>query len=126
MNQAQSAIQQTFGRVLNEQPLAIAVAGIAAGAAIASVFPASDFEKETLGPIGDQVSEAAVRVGEQLKEATATAGQTLKGAAEQRGLNAGGLKEVASEVADAFSSSMSGRSGSGGDAQSRKPGGAAD
>jgi hypothetical protein len=115
VQQAQSTLQQGINRVLKEQPLVIAVAGIAAGAAIASAFPATDFEKETLGPIGDQVADAANRVGEQLKEATATAGETLKKAADERGLNAEGLKEVASEVAGAFKGSIAG------DEQTNKP-----
>jgi hypothetical protein len=114
VQQAQSTLQGTLNRVLQEQPLVIAVAGIAAGAAMAAAFPATDFEKETLGPIGDQVSDVASRVGEQLKEATAQAGETLKKAADERGLNPDGLKEVASEVAGAFGSSMSGGSDQGG------------
>jgi len=116
IQQAQSTLQAGISRVLREQPLMVAVAGMAAGAAIASAFSATDFEKETLGPIGDQVSEAASRVGEQLKEATATAGETLKKAADQRGLNVDGLKDVASEVAGAFTGSMSGK----GDGQNKK------
>jgi ElaB/YqjD/DUF883 family membrane-anchored ribosome-binding protein len=112
--QAQSTFQGTKDRVLKDQPLVVAVAGLAAGAAIAAAFPATDREKSTLGPIGDQVSEAAGRIGEQLKEATAQAGETLKKAADERGLNADGLQKVASEVAGAFSGSMTGGSGQGG------------
>ena len=108
VQQAQSTLQDGISRVLNEQPLVIAVAGMAAGAALASVLRPTNFEKEALGPIGDQVAEAANRVGEQIKEATATAGETLKKAADQRGLNAEGLKDVASEVAGAFKGSFGG------------------
>jgi hypothetical protein len=124
MKQAQSTFQGTVDRVLQDQPLAVALAGIAAGAAIAAAFPATDFEKEMLGPIGEQVSDAANRVGEQLKDATAKAGETLKNAADEKGLNPNGMKEVASEVAGAFSNSMTGGSGSGGDksAQTSQPG----
>ena len=49
-----------------------------------------------------------IRVGDQLKEATAKASETLKNAVTERGLSAGGLKDVATEVAGAFSSSMTG------------------
>ena len=52
--------------------------------------------------------QAAQRVGGQLKDATAKAGEVLKNAADERGLNTDGLKEVASELADAFSSAMTG------------------
>jgi hypothetical protein len=108
VEQAQSTFQSTMDRILKDQPLFVAVAGMAAGAALAAAFPATDFEKQNLGPIGDQVSDAAERIGEQLKEATAKAGETLKSAAQGRGLDAEGLKDVASEVADAFTASMSG------------------
>jgi len=101
---AQTGIQKTFGQVLEEQPLAIALAGVATGAAIASLIPTSDFEKETIGPISSQVSQAAI---EKLKSAATAAADSLKGAAEEHGLNAEGLKEVASDVADAVMSNGS-------------------
>jgi uncharacterized phage infection (PIP) family protein YhgE len=110
--QAQSTLRSTVNRILKEQPLAIAAAGIAAGAVVAAAFPATEFEREHLGPYGDQLSDAAQRVGGQFKEATAKAGETLKTAAEDRGLTTEGLKEVASEVADAFGDSMKGKAGS--------------
>ncbi len=102
-----------MNRILQEQPLLVAVAGLAAGAAIASAFPASAMERQTLGPIGDQLSDAASRVGEQLQEATSKAGEKLKSAVEERGLNADGLKEVVSDAAGAFSDSMSGKNDQG-------------
>jgi hypothetical protein len=106
---AQSTLQSSVNRILQEQPLLVAVAGVAAGAAIAAAFPATAIERQTLGPIGDQLSDAASRVGGQLQEATAKAGEKLKGAVEERGLNADGLKEVVTDAAGAFSDSMSGK-----------------
>lgn len=103
--QAQSAASS----ILQNQPLAIVIAGIAVGAAVAAAFPPTSIEKDTLGPIGDQVSKAAERFGDQVKEATTKAGERLKTAADQRGLNAEGLKEVADEVVDSFKSSMKGQ-----------------
>ncbi|AMN41582.1 hypothetical protein [Rhodoplanes sp. Z2-YC6860] len=107
--QTTSSAQGYASRMLEEQPLVVAVAGLAAGAALAAAFPSTQMEQETLGPIGEQVSDAAQRVGGQLKDATAAAGETLKNAARERGLSQDGLKEVASQAADAFSSRMSGR-----------------
>jgi hypothetical protein len=104
--QAQSAASS----ILQNQPLAIVMAGIAAGAAVAAVFPPTNLEKDALGPIGDQMSKAAERFGDQVSEATTKAGERLKTAANQRGLNTEGLKEVADEVVDAFKSSMKGQS----------------
>ena len=103
--------QSAASSILQNQPLAIVLAGIAAGAAIAAAFPPTDLERDTLGPIGDEMSKAAERLGDQLKEATTKAGETLKTAADQRGLNAEGLKEVADEVVDTFKSSIKGQSG---------------
>ncbi len=108
MQNAQSAVQGTVERVLKDQPLLVALAGLAAGVAVATAFPATDFEKETLGPVGEQVSDAASRVGDQLKEAALKAKDTLKSAVEERGLNTDGLKDVATEVAQAFGSTMKG------------------
>lgn len=125
MDQAQSTFQSTLNRVLQDQPLVVALAGMAAGAAVAAAFPTTDFEKETLGPLGEQVSDAANRVGEQLKEATVKAGEKLKNVVDEKGLNSSGLKDVASEVAGAFSGSMTGTSGNGGSdkaAQTKLPG----
>jgi hypothetical protein len=95
--------------VLQNQPLVILAAGLAAGAALAAAFPPTELEKETLGPVSDQASKAAARVGEQLKQATMQAGERLKSAAEERGLHTEGLKEVAEEVADTFKASMRGK-----------------
>jgi hypothetical protein len=108
--QAQSVLQERIGRIVNEQPLMVAIAGMAAGAAVASAFRTTSIEKETLGPLADQVSEAASRVGEQVKEATVNAGDALKKAADERGLNLDGAKAMASEAAGAFKDSMSGAS----------------
>jgi hypothetical protein len=105
----QSTLQSSMDRVLQDQPLLIAAAGLAAGVAVAAAFPATAMEKQALGPIGDQISEAAGRVGEQLQQATAKAGEKLKSAADERGLNTDGLKEVATEVASAFGDTMSGK-----------------
>jgi hypothetical protein len=121
-SQAQSSLQGTVNRMLRDQPLLVAAAGLAAGAALAAAFPATDFERENLGPIGERLTDAAGQVGEQLKEATARAGETLKNAADERGLSSEGLKEVASEVAGAFSGSMSGEAEpTGGSIQSGSP-----
>jgi hypothetical protein len=115
---AQSVVQGTMDRVLQDQPLMIAIAGVAAGVAVAAAFPATDFEKQTLGPVGEQVTDAAGRVGDQLKEAAFNASDTLKTVAAERGLNAEGLKDVASEVAQAFGSTMKGEAAK----SSREPG----
>ena len=106
---AQSTLQSSVNRIVQDQPLLVAVAGVAAGAAIAAAFPSTAIERQTLGPIGDQLADAASRVGGQLQEATAKAAEKLKSAVDERGLNADGLKEVVTDAASAFSDSMSGK-----------------
>ena len=125
--QSERVIRQTRSMaqgVLRNQPLAIAVAGLAAGAALAAAFPATQLERETLGPMGDQMSKAAERVGDQLKQATMKAGEKLKSTAEERGLDSEGLKEMASEVADTFRTSMTGHPEDKDDSASSAPGSA--
>ncbi len=120
VQQAQSTLRDGITRVVNEQPLVVAMAGLAAGAALASVLRPTEFEKDALRPLGEQAFEAATHVGGQLKEATVTAGETLKKAADQRGLNVEGLKDVASEVAGAFKGSFA-RAGEAGNSQASRP-----
>ena len=100
--------QSTIERIVREQPLAIAIAGLAAGAAVAAAFPATRFERETLGSAGERLSEAASSAGERLTEAASAAGERLMSAAEEKGLNKEGLKEVARDVAGSFEKSFSG------------------
>jgi hypothetical protein len=108
VEQARTTIQGTISRVLQEQPLALALVGLAAGAAVAAALPATAVERRTLGPAGERLSDAAVSVGENLTEAASKAGEKLMNVAEERGLNAEGLKEVASDVAGAFGGALSG------------------
>lgn len=75
--QAQSTLQNTISRVVQDQPLAVALAGIAAGAAVAAAFPVSELENRTLGTTGEQLREAAGKAGEQLKDAASKAGQRV-------------------------------------------------
>lgn len=98
----------TIERIVREQPLAVAIAGAAAGAAIAAAFPATRMERETLGPAGKRLSEAATNAGEKLSKAASAAGERLMTVAEERGVNAEGLKEVARDVAGSFEKSFSG------------------
>ncbi|RWO48663.1 MAG: hypothetical protein E5Y10_33680 [Mesorhizobium sp.] len=105
---AQSTLQDTMNRVTQEQPLTLALLGFAAGAAVAAAFRTTEIENRTLGPAAEQLTDTAERAGERLKESTEEAGKRLRRAAEERGLNADGLKEVASDVAGAFGSALSG------------------
>jgi hypothetical protein len=107
--QTQATLQSSMQRVLREQPLAVAVAGLAAGAAVAALFPSTDIEDRVLGGAHERLKDAAEKTGERVMEAAGKAGERLKSAAEERELTSEGLKEVAGEVADTFKDAMSGK-----------------
>jgi hypothetical protein len=108
--QAQSTLRSGMDRVLRDQPLAVAMAGLAAGAAVAAVFPSTRIEDRTFGGAREAVTEAAGKAGERIVEAAGKAGERLRSAAEERGLTSEGLKELAGEVTDTFTSAVSGKS----------------
>ena len=108
--QAQSTLQSGMDRVLRDQPLAVAMAGLAAGAAVAAVFPLTEIEDRTLGGAREALTEAAGKAGDRVVEAAGKAGERLKSGAEERGLTSEGLKELAGEVTDTFTSAVSGKS----------------
>jgi hypothetical protein len=106
--QAQATMRDQFNRVLQEQPLVLIFAGLAAGVAVASALPSTEIEKQALGPAGAFMTDVAAQTGERLKDATAQAGEHLKADARERGLDAGGLTEMVEEAAGAFSSAVAG------------------
>jgi hypothetical protein len=108
VGQARTTMQGSISRLLQEQPLALAAAGLAAGAMVAATFPATAVERRTLGPAGERLSEAASSAGQQISQAASKAGERLMNVAEERGLNTQGLKDAASDVAGAFTGAFSG------------------
>jgi hypothetical protein len=105
--QAQSTLESGMNRVLREQPLAVVMAGLAAGAAVAAVFPTTEIEDRTFGAAGESLRQAAGKAADRVKDAAGKAGERLKNAAEERGLTTEGLKEVAGEVTDTFTKAVS-------------------
>jgi len=88
-----SSVQSGVGRMVEEQPLALALLGLAAGAAVAALIPPTRIEERTLGPIGERITEEAQEAGRRLKESATEAGKRL--ATE-------GLSEAARHVARSF------------------------
>jgi hypothetical protein len=109
-DQARATVQRGFARILREQPLAIAAAGLAAGATLAAIFPATDTESQVLGPAHDAAVDAASRLADNVKSAAAETGEQLKEVARQRGLDPEGLKGLARDVAGTFADNVTGRS----------------
>jgi hypothetical protein len=114
MSSQASAIQSSAGRMFRAQPLAVAVLGLAAGAAIAALLPSTEMEDRALGPAREALADAAGRARDNLTEAAGEAGERLKQTAAERGLNPEGLKDMARDVAQTFSSKVSGAGDAGG------------
>jgi hypothetical protein len=114
--------RETTDYVVREQPWAVALAGILAGAAVAAAFAPTRIERRTLGQAGDRLRSAAGHIGDQLKEAGMQAGERLSEVAEERGLTSEGLKKAARDVGEAFSSSLSGEERQAQGSSRRKPG----
>jgi hypothetical protein len=108
--QTGSAMQAGMDRVLRDQPLAVAIVGLAAGAAVAAAFPATAIENRALGGAHEALTEAATKAGRTVMTAAGKAGESLKSAAEERGLTSGSLKDLANEVADTFTDAVAGKS----------------
>jgi hypothetical protein len=108
-DQAGSVIRTQTNNVLQEQPLAVAVLGLAAGAALAALFPTSAMEQRTLGPARDAAADTVARVGESLKTAANVTGEHLKQRAAERGLSTEGIKEMAREAGQTFADKVSGK-----------------
>jgi hypothetical protein len=107
--QAQSTLQTGMDRILREQPLAVALLGVAAGAAVASVFPTTEVENQALGTARDALAEAASKAGDSLVGAAGAASERLKSVAAEHGLNTEGFKEIARDVAGTFSDAVTGK-----------------
>jgi len=114
--------RETADYVVREQPWAVALAGILAGAAVAAAFAPTPIERRTLGQAGQRLRSAAGHLGEQLMEAGTQAGERLSEVAEERGLTSEGLKEAARNVGEAFSSSLGGEERQAQGSSRRKPG----
>jgi hypothetical protein len=108
--QAQSTLQDNAERVLRDQPLAVAVAGLAAGAAVAALFPSTEMEGRTLGGAREALTDAAGNAGEMVMDAAGKAKERLQAAAEERGFSSEGLQGLASEVAETFTGAVAGKS----------------
>jgi hypothetical protein len=89
-------------RVLTEQPLAVAVLGLAAGAGLAALLPPSDIEERALSPAHDKLSDAASRTAERLKDAAGEMGKQIKVSVAERVLSG----DIAKEAAQAFAHSL--------------------
>jgi len=107
-DQAQSVVQSSTSRILDAQPLAVAVFGAAAGAALAALIPSTEVESRTMGSTREAIVDAANKVGENLFNAAGEAGERLEQGATERGISSEGIKDLAHDVADTFTSKVAG------------------
>jgi hypothetical protein len=105
-----SQAQSTAAHLWREQPLAVALFGLAAGAALAAVLPKIEAEERAMVQAREAMADAAGRAGENLKEAAGEAAERLKQGAAERGLSAEGLKEMARDATETFTSKVAGES----------------
>jgi hypothetical protein len=109
-DETQSTVETGIAYVLREQPWAVVVLGVAAGAALAALVPSTEVEGRTLGPARQAIADAAGRVGGNLIGAAGEAGERLKQGVAERGFSSEGLKGLVHEVADTFTSNVPGTS----------------
>jgi hypothetical protein len=80
--QLKEGAQRAVG-IAEENPIGLALGGVAAGFLLGMMVPSSRIEEERMGPIADQVKETAVETGkEALERGKDVAGQAAEGAKE--------------------------------------------
>jgi hypothetical protein len=105
--QAQSTLQTGFGHLLREQPLALVVLGLAAGAAVAMLLPATEMEERTLAPARDAIAGVTGKVGENLIEAASDAGERLAHGIAERASD--GFNELVHGVGEKLADRVAGK-----------------
>jgi hypothetical protein len=91
--QVKEGAQQAVG-IAQENPLGLAIGGIAAGFLAGMMLPSTRMEDEKVGPIADQVKETAAETGQEaLERGREVAGQVAEQAVE-------GAKEVGEHAKD--------------------------
>jgi ElaB/YqjD/DUF883 family membrane-anchored ribosome-binding protein len=105
--EAHSNFRNTVDYLVRERPLVIAVAGLAAGAAVAAAFRPTEFEKDALRPVGAKMSEVIEEAGEKVKETAAKAGERLKEAVDDPSKLKESVSGIMDDVSEAFDPSPS-------------------
>jgi ElaB/YqjD/DUF883 family membrane-anchored ribosome-binding protein len=110
---ARSSAQSSMSFVLEDQPLLLAALGLAAGAALGAIIPATPQENRLMGETRDRVaelaSEAARQKIDELGDAAGEAAERLKNAVKERaGLATEDLGGVAKDVVEPFANVATG------------------
>jgi ElaB/YqjD/DUF883 family membrane-anchored ribosome-binding protein len=112
---ARSSAQSGVSFVLEDQPLLLAAIGLAAGATLGAIIPATPQENRLMGEARDKVAELAGETAKQKLDefgnAASEATERLKSAVKERaGLATEDLGEVAKDVVEPFTKVASGGS----------------
>jgi len=113
---AYSSAQSGASYVLEDQPLLLAAIGLAAGATLGAIIPATPQENRLMGDTRDRVaefaSEAAKQKLDEFGDAASEATERLKNAVKERvSASADDLKDVAKDVVEPFAAVASGGGG---------------
>ncbi len=114
-----SSAQSGMSYVLEDQPLLLAAIGLAAGATLGAIIPATPQENRLMGDARDRVAELATEAARQklgeFGDAASEAAERLKNAVKERASQATqDLGEVAKDVVEPFANVASGGSSVGG------------
>jgi dihydroxyacetone kinase len=102
--QVKEGAQQAVG-VAQENPLGLAIGGLAAGFLVGMMLPSSKIEDERVGPLADQVKETAAETATEALDrgrevATQVAEQAVEGAKEAGGQAVEAAKEAGQQAMD--------------------------
>ncbi len=105
---ASQRVTGSASRLLHEEPLVIAALGVALGAAVGAMLPASEFEKEQLGPYAGRLRDGAKDALDKGLDSAGTvaskAYDALKDEADRQGLTPGDGKSVGERVGEVVKS----------------------
>jgi gas vesicle protein len=108
--QVKDGAKQAVG-IAEENPIGLALGGVAAGFLVGMMVPATKIEDERVGPIADQMKDKAMETGQEaIERGKDVAGQVTEQAVET-------AKEAGQEQAEELKSSVQG----GDDEQDRQP-----
>jgi hypothetical protein len=97
-------LMERMGRLIQEQPLAVAAAGLAIGVAVAAALPRTKTEDSLLGEtsdaVKDTVAEAASEQFQRAKEATSRVVEGASNAATKEGLSASAAVDAVRDLGD--------------------------
>jgi ElaB/YqjD/DUF883 family membrane-anchored ribosome-binding protein len=120
---ARSSAQSSVSFVLEDQPLLLAAIGLAAGATLGAIIPATQQENRLMGEARDRVAELASEAAKEkfgeLGDAAGEAAERLKAAVKERaGLATEDLGDVAKDIVEPFANVAAGGGTSGGGGKS--------